>query len=558
MQPLFSRVLWAAAALWATGCADGFPAAPKESGFRVLPGGTSLPLSNGFIAPTRRLRRLSSREYDNVVHDLLGDTTQPAKSFRIVDTYQNGYDNGSAGLVVQSEQVVDYQSASETLAATAVQDKMSQLLGGCDPTAQGQQPCLDAFLGDFAARAYRRPLTDTERQNLSTVFQADAALGGFGRGLQTMLEVILQSPQFLYREELGPLDAAATPGTALRLTDHEVASELSFLLTGSSPDAELWTSVETGTFRTVGDYERETARLLSGSAARGVLRAFLHEWLSTDRLATLSKDASFYPTFDSALAASMNTELDQFFDSVLWAGTGSLRELFTSSQSFVDTNLGQLYGVPVLGSGFQPVGLDAQLRQGVLTRAGYLAVTSATDSSGPISRGVFLLRSLLCSPPPPPPGNVPPFPPANAPSVKTLTTRQRFDQHVSTPFCASCHKQIDGIGFGFEEFDGIGAYRATENGQPVDSSGTVIGTGEIDGDYNGAGELISRVSGSHLLADCYVRQAYRYAMGQIEGADEDLRALAGAFSPDAKMTDVLLRIVRDPLFVVRSFEKPGP
>jgi hypothetical protein len=145
-------------------------------------------------------------------------------------------------------------------------------------------------------------------------------------------------------------------------------------------------------------------------------------------------------------------------------------------------------------------------------------------------------------------------PPANDPSVQTLTTRQRFEQHVSNPECASCHTRIDGIGFGFEQFDGIGAYRWMDNGQWVDDRGTVIGTGEIDGDFRGAAELVNRLSGSRLLAACFARQAYRYAMGQVESAQDDLSWLTDASSTDAKMTAILLAIVESPIFVTRTFE----
>jgi hypothetical protein len=553
-RPLSHQVLGIAAALWATGCTEGTPASPTSGESRVptAPASAALhPLST----PVRRLRRLSNREYNSVVRDLLGDSSQPANRF-VVDVYQNGYDNGSAGLAVQSYQVVDYEGSAEAVAANAVTGQMTQLLGGCDPTAQGQPACVEAFLASFAPRAYRRPLTDSERQRLRDVFQADALTGGFGRGVETMLEVVLQSPQFLYREELGPLDGTASTGAEVRLTDYEVASELSFLLSGSIPDAQLWAAVQGGRFRTAQDYQREATRLLNVPGARDALRAFLHEWFATDRLATVSKDAAFYPTFNSAVAASMRTELDQYFDYVLWTGTGSLRELFTSPQSFVDPTLGQVYGLPVFGAGFQSVKIEA--RRGILARPGYLAVHSATDSSGPIARGVFLLQSIMCSPLAPPPPNVPPAPAANAPSVKNLTTRQRFERHVSNAFCAGCHTRIDGAGFGFEEFDGIGAYRTMENGQAVDSSGTIVGTGEIDGAYRGVTELTTRLSGSHLLADCYVRQAYRYAMGQVEDTGDDLKLLTGAFSADAKMTDVLLAIVQNPLFLMRSFERPSP
>jgi hypothetical protein len=510
-------------------------------------------------SPIRRLRRLSNREYNNVVHDLLGDTSKPADRF-IVDSYPNGYDNGSAALAVQSDQAVGYQVAAEALAATAVTNSMSQLLGGCDVTQMGQMACLESFLGTFAPRAYRRPLTSTELQRLRGAFQIGAqTMGGFAAGIQTVLETILQSPQFLYREELGPSDAASLAGASVHLTDYEIASELSFLLTGSIPDAQLWSAVSHGQFRDAADHQREATRLLATAAAKDAMRAFMHEWMATDRLASLSKDAKFYPTFNAQMAASMTTELDGFYDYVLWSGAGSLRELFTSNHSFADETLASLYGLQAVASGPSPVTLDPNLRRGILSRAGYLAVHADFDSSGPIARGVFVLQSILCSPPPPPPPNVPPAIPAGDPKVQGITTRQRFDEHVSSPFCASCHTAIDGIGFGFEEYDGIGAYRTTENGRPVDSSGTVLGTGEIDGKYHGLSELAPKIAGSHHLVDCFVKQTYRYAMGQVEPEGSGaLDGLGGSFSADKRLTDLLMSIVSNPMFVERVFEAAKP
>ena len=512
----------------------------------------------GLTLPVRRLRRLSNREYDNVVRDLLGDTSQPARLF-LADSYVNGYDNGSAALAVQSDQVSTYQTAAEALAADVVAKRLSLVLGGCDVTVQGEPACVDAFLTDFAARAYRRPLTPSESQRLRDVFQVGEQLGGqFADGVATALEVILQSPQFLYREELGADAAAPAAGSAVRLTDYEAASELSFMLTGSVPDASLWSAVQQGSFQTIADYQREATRLLGTPAGKSALRGFLHQWLATDELANINKEATFYPGFTAALAASMSTELDQFYDSVLWEGTGSLRELLTSNKSFVDPTLAQFYGVPDGIPGFHPVTLDPNLRKGVMSRAGFLTVHSNTDSSGPVTRGVFVLDALLCAPPPPPPANVPPAPAPGDPSVQNLTTRQRFANHVSNAVCAGCHTQIDGIGFGFEEFDGIGAYRTTEHGQPIDSTGTIVGTVEIDGDYNGLGELATRIGGSQHLVDCYVRQAYRYAMGQVESDGDSMQALESGFSPDAPMTAVLLAVLANPVFTKRSYEPSAP
>jgi hypothetical protein len=507
--------------------------------------------------PSRRLRRLSTREYNSVVHDLLGDTTQPANQF-LVDSYPNGYDNGSAGLAVQSDQARTYEQAAEALAQAAVTSNMAALLGTCDPNLQGEPACLDAFLSGFASRAYRRPLTSTEAQRLRDLFTAIEQNGGaFTDGIEVVLETILQSPQFLYREELGSIDATGAAGSTVTLTDYEVASELSFLLTGSIPDDTLWGNVQAGNFKTVQDFQREATRLLTSPAGHAAIQGFLGQWLVTNEIPVLNKDPSFYPNFTASLGQSMSGEIDRFYDSVLWSGSGSLRELFSSNQSIVDGTLGLLYGLPPTVSDWHAVTLDPTNRLGIMSRAGFLAVHSDTDSSGPVTRGVFVLNSILCTPPPPPPANVPPAPPANDPTVQTLTTRQRFSQHSTNPVCAACHDQIDGIGFGFEEFDGIGAYRTSEHGQPIDASGTIIGTGEIDGDYVGLGPLATRVAGSHLLVDCFTRQAYRYAMGDVESDSDPMQVLEANLSPDTPMTDALMAIVTSPLFVQRTFETPA-
>ncbi len=524
------------------------------------PAPTPPALSPGPLTPPpRRLRRLSQREYNNVVRDLLGDTSSPADR-HVPDSYQNGYDNGSAGLVVQTDQLEAYQRSAEALAESTVRDHLPRLLGSCDRTTAGAAACFESFLQNFAARAFRRPLSDEERGRLRTVYAREqAAPDPFLRGLQTALEVILQSPQFLYREELGSpaAESAAGPRT-VELSDYELASELSFLLTGSLPDEALWAAVVAGRFHRPEDHLQQAVRLLAQPGAQPTLRAFLHKWLATDRVPTLSKAASVYPRFSPALAKSMAGELDRFYDEVLWRGRGSLQALFTERVSFVDAELAALYQVPYSGSGFARVQLPPEQRSGVLSRAGYLAVHAATDSSGPVSRGVFLLQALLCLPPPQPPANVPPAIPVGDPRGENLTTRQRFAQHVADPFCAGCHTRIDGVGFGFEQFDGIGAFRTVENGQPVDSRGTLTGTFEIDGDYTGVSELAQRLATSRLLADCFVRQSYRYAMGQIEPDGDDLTSLGASFTPEAPLREALLLFVRSPLFTRRTVEPAAP
>jgi hypothetical protein len=511
------------------------------------------PASDPAATPIRRLRRLSSREYNNVVRDLLGDTTRPADRF-IADVYPNGYDNGPALLTVQPEQVLDYQAAAEALAATAVADRLPMLLGGCDPAVDGAYSCTDQFLDRFAARAYRRPLGESEAARLRGVIDAVAGAGGYRRGIQAAVEAILQSPQFLYREELGSPDAPAVEGATARLTDFEVASQLSFLVTGTLPDDELWQLVRQGHFRTVDEYRRQAERLLATPAARSTFRAFLHQWLATDRVATTGKDAAFYPELTPELKASMRGELDALYDEVLWHGDGSLWQLLSSNRAFVDPPLAALYGVAPAKGGTGVVLLDGRTRRGVLTRAGFLTVHSDSDSSGPIARGVFLLQALLCAPPLPRPASVPAAIPPGDPSAQTLTTRQRYEAHVADPFCAGCHRQIDGIGFSFERFDGIGRQRDQENGQPIDPTGELYGTGAIDGPLGGAVDLASQLAGAQPVAACFVRQLYRYAMGQVEPPDDALPWLADGFSTDSRIVDLVLALVMSPQFVLRTFE----
>jgi hypothetical protein len=523
-------------------CDMGEPAQPTP------PPADAAPSSSAQASIGRGLRRLSRREYNNVARDLLGDTTRPADRFGL-EVYVNGFDNGSDGLTVQDADVDAFQAAAEALAAQAVSANLGMLIGACDPQAN-EAMCVDAFLASFLQRAYRRPPSDGEQQRLRAVYDVGAAAGGFKGGLQLMLEAVLQSPAFLYRQELGATDA--TFGARfVRLTDYEVASELSFLITGSMPDAELFAAAAGGTLKTADDLRREATRLLGGPTAQPALRSFLHQWLATDQLAVLAKDAAAYPTFNPTIAASMVGELDRYFDSVLWTGSGSFRELLTSTQGFVDAALAQLYGVPSLGQDFAPVSLDGVTRQGVLTRAGYLAVHADSDSSGPVPRGVFVLGALLCEPPAPPPANVPAAPPQTPGALQT--TRQRFDRHLNEPFCDGCHAAIDGVGFGFEQFDGIGAFRTSENGLPVDSSGNLLGT-DVDGPFVGGSGLAAKLVTSRQALDCFVKHFYRFAIGQEENdrVSSLLARLDDGMTADRRLTDMFLALVTDPAFVVRS------
>jgi hypothetical protein len=505
--------------------------------------------------PPAGRRPLSHREYNNVVRDLLGDATRPADGF-LQEWYANGYDNGSADLPLDNPQQRDFVNAAAALAAAAVATQSHRLIGSCDPS-QAPDPCVQAFLSTFAPRAYRRPLVAAEQQELLVAYAMGSAPtgphgGGFSGGLEMMLGAALKAPAFLYREELG----TGSDGFGLvTLTPYEVASELSFLFTGSLPDDELWSAARGGRLITPSDSLHEAERLLASAAAKSSLRAFAHQWMATDRLTAVTKDPGVYPSWSSSLAGSMSAELDQLYDQTFGSPTGSLRALLSTTDAFVDPPLAALYGIVApAGPGMQHVMLDPRNRRGILTRAGVLTAHSDYDSSGPVTRGAFVSQNLVCRPIPSPPGNVPVGPTAAQLAVEHQTTRQgEVTVSQSQSVCTTCHSILDGIGFGFEEFDAVGAYRTTENGQPVDDSGNLSSGTSVDGPFSGAVQFEDKLVASDDLKDCYVRQVYRDTFGRTEdrGATPRLGRMRRCLGPETPLTDPFFWLVASPVFTFR-------
>jgi hypothetical protein len=496
--------------------------------------------------PPARVRRLSVREYTRSIAALL-DISVPPQRF-LDDSLDTGYDNGPAALTVQPEQAEAYEEVAWEVAELAVREHRDLVLGECDPARAGVPACRDAVLDHFARRALRRPLGASERARYAALFDGAAAQAGFDEALQTVIAALLQSPAFLYRTEVG----APRPGARrVALEPLELASQLSFLLTGLPPDDELLELAESGALARPDTLRAQAERLLAEPAARGQLAHFLDQWLGTSPLAGVQKSA---PVF-AELRPAMRTELDRFYEYILFDSPGrSLDELLSSPVLFVDGALAAHYQVPVAtGRRVFRVALARQHRRGVLTRAGFLSVHSGHDSSNPIARGVFLRSALLCAPPPAPPAGIPRVPAADGPA---RTTRERYAAHTGEPFCQSCHAAIDGLGFGFEAFDGTGALRTSENGVPIDASGLLLDAGEMDGPFVGVTELADRLRHSHRLSDCFARHLVRFAMGAAEQAGDEpyLRWLGEDFAPEQPIVDLLLRLVTSPHFSEREVE----
>lgn len=490
-----------------------------------------------------QLRRLSVREYSATVEDLTG--VRISEHRFLEDTLDTGFDNGPVSLRVQPEQAEDYERAAREVASAALRDHPEKLLGACD---RSRGSCRDALLDGFAPRAWRRPLAGEERARLASLWDDAASLLGPDEAITTTASAILQSPAFLYRSEVGEV----TREGKVYLTPFEIAAELSYFLTGRGPDDALAAAASSGELRTADAVRRHATRLLATPAARAQVRHFFDAWLGTDVLYTVPKDPSLLVVFDPALRLAMRAELDAFYEHVVFDAEGSLAQLFGSTDGFVDDRLAIHYGHEAR-PGPSPTKVElGPARPGVLTRAGFLTSHAGYADSNPIVRGVFVRSALLCAPTPPPSGDAIR---RLAEVIGARTTRERYAQHSNDPFCRGCHERIDGIGFGLEDFDAIGAARTTENGVAIDASGRLYDSGDgVDGPFVGGAELSRKLAKSPKVAACFVRQVFRFAMGRAEGPSDaqTLDALGESFGPRARIVDLLVELASSRAFRERA------
>ncbi len=456
------------------------------------------------VAPAP-LRLLTRFELDNTLRDLVGDTTRPAKALP-AEPLIMGLDNNGDVLQVTPA----YQSAlldvAEQVARRAVTERKASLVS----CAVRDAACGRSFVDAFGEQAFRRPLTTEERAVFSTLFEQGLAAEGFDGALEWTITGFLMSPQFLYR-----LEPYSTASTVERLDGPALAARMSYFLWGTMPDRELREAAATGALERPEQFNAQLDRMLADARAADPAAHFFALWLDLDQVEGLEKDTKLYPAFDARLRPAWRRSIELFVGDVFQT-TRTLPSLMTSRALFVNDAMGGMYGEgPVSGTDFTKLQMPADRRAGLLTQPGLLARLASPDQSSPVRRGVFTLERVMCEHIAPPPPSVMAAPPPVDPSS---TTRERFAEHSKSPGCAGCHVRIDGIGFGFEHYDGVGAYRTTDNGKPIDAKGEVVGAAEtgLDGAFDGAIALTERLSGSRQVHDCLAAQWYRYALGRVE------------------------------------------
>ena len=360
-----------------------------------------------------------------------------------------------------------------------------KLLAAADPQAGESERAL-AIIGDFGGRAWRRPLTDDESENLLQFFQAARKERSFESAIKLTFQAILVSPKFLFRGEVQP--DPDNPDTVHPIDEYALASRLSYFLWSSMPDERLRDLAAKGQLRD--NIRAEVSRMLADEKAAELTRNFAGQWLQLRNLNLVAPDRKRFPAWNDDLKEAMRTETERFFAGIV-SENRSVLEFLDSDYAWLNERLARHYGIGgVKGDNFQKVSLTGDARRqrgGVLSHASVLTITSNPTRTSAVNRGNWVLENLLGTPPPPPPDDVPALEEAakGKGDGKPLTLRQQLEKHREDVNCASCHERMDPIGFGLENFDAIGAWRDQDGGQTIDASGELY-TGET---FNGPAEL---------------------------------------------------------------------
>ncbi|MEZ4317001.1 MAG: DUF1592 domain-containing protein [Myxococcota bacterium] len=495
--------------------------------------------------PPSPMRRLTESQLRNTVADLFPGVDLP--TFEVVnDPLVHGYDNNASVQAPTALLISEIRDMSLAVTTAAMDDPAAWIT--CDLDLP-DTPCIHDFLLDFGDRAFRRPLTTDEETVFIGFYDAMEALDGDPRAaLQLTLQAYLNSGPFLYLPEYGT-DPAALPGERVALSDYEMASRLSYFLWNSMPDDALMTAAENGELATEAGIEVQAWRMLADPRAEQSVANFHRLWLELDEIAHIAPDPATYPQWEAGMAEAARDEVDALIWASAFGPTPTLDHLLLDRTTSGDPQLATLYGT----GGTE---LSAAERAGFFTRVGWLGATSHPVYASPIQRGVFVLERMLCVPPPAPPANINTTLPEDDP-VDIVTNRDRYEAHSTNPTCFGCHESIDGIGFGFENYDGVGVYRTVDNGEPVDASGQFV-TGDLDGTaYEGGVALSTLLAGSESVHACVTRQWYRYALGRSDapGDEATLADLSAAYwGTGGELPQLLVDIARTESFRTRRAE----
>jgi hypothetical protein len=397
--------------------------------------------------------------------------------------------------------------------------------------------CARVNLEKLAHRAYRRPIDSKDIAPLLALFtQVKQETNSFDEGMAVAIQAMLVSPQFLFRFERGLADAKPT------LTQHELASRLSYFLWSSMPDDDLLAAADRNRLKSSKQIAAQVKRMLLDPRAKALVDNFGGQWLQVRKLESVKPDSKRFPEFDEYLRMSMSRETELFFSNIMHEDR-SILDFIDSDYSFLNERLARLYNIPnIQGPDFRKVSLAQDVhRGGLLGQASILTISSYANRTSPVIRGRWVLENLVGSPPPPPPPDVPNLDEAKL--GKTSSMREQLELHRKNAVCASCHSRMDPLGFGLENFDAIGAWRGKDGDFTVDASGTLPDGRTFTGPQ-GLKTILK--ADPDAFADTLTRKLMIYALGRgLETSDDaSVKAIVKTVAADNyRFSSVILGIV---------------
>jgi hypothetical protein len=441
-------------------------------------------------------------------------------------------------LIVHSVQI----AGPLNLTTKSLPESHKRIIGTAPDAKTPRREASEKTVRQFATRAFRRPATDAEVNRLVALTEQSGAEGeSFEQGIQLAVQAVLVSPSFLYKAEIDP---PGREGQPRELTAFEIATRLSYFLWSSAPDDELQSECASNSLLTDRNRGRQVRRMLKDERTKALIENFVGQWLQLRSLGRRDPDAASFPGYDTKLADAMRRETELFVWTVLRDDL-SVVELLSGNFTYVNESLARLYGIKgVTGPEFQLVSTRGMHRGGLLTQASFLTVTSNPDRTSPVKRGRFILDNFLGAPPPPPPPNVPELKQAELEG----TLRQRMEQHRQNPLCASCHNQMDPLGFALENYDAIGRWRDADAGGRIDASGRLPTGEEFKGPEALRKLLVTR---KEEFVRCFTEKLLTYALGRgLEYYDQctvdDI--VKKAKLADYRFSAIVLEIVRSEPF----------
>ena len=407
-----------------------------------------------------------------------------------------------------------------------------------------------AIIMAFGKRAFRRPLGPNEVERFIYIYKEAGKKGGnFEQSVQTALTAILVSPYFIFRGEMQP--QPDNPQASAPITEWALASRLSYFLWSTMPDDALFAEAERGTLRK--NLAAQVQRMLADPKSGALVENYAGQWLQIRNLKLVQPDAKTFPEWDQALATAMQRETEMLFQTIMREDR-SVLEFIGADYTFVNERLARHYRIGgVEGEAFVKVQLPADRPGGILGQGSFLTLTSNPTRTSPVKRGKYVLENLLGTPPPPPPPDVPDLDDKKRVELRG-TLRQRMEQHRVDPTCASCHARMDPIGFGLEQFDGIGARRDADEGAPIDPTGQLVSGDKFRGPAELRTILLTKKRPDFLR--CVAEKMLTYALGRgLEYYDRiAIEKIASSLEKKPGFSNLVLEVVNSVPFQMRRGE----